>query len=211
MGVTPAQVRELVARLPGTQEGAHHGHPDFRVKKKIFATLSEAEDRAALRLTHLEARALAAGRPTAGAWSPTVNPSAGSASNWRPSPQTSWPTSWKRPGNSAPQLTRRCAGRMIHLGSRAHQILAGLDDRFRLLGDQGVRAPERQRTLRAAVEWSHDLLSADEKVLFRRLSAFAGGRSLEAAEAVCSGNGLHADRNSPCGPPSTGCLPDLLR
>ena len=65
MGVTPAQVRELVARLPGAQEGAHHGHPDFRVKKKIFATLSEAEDRAALRLTHLEARALAASRPTA--------------------------------------------------------------------------------------------------------------------------------------------------
>src|SRR5229473_7458072 len=63
MGVTPAQVRELVARLPGTQEGAHHGHPDFRVKKKIFATLSESEDRAALRLTHVEARALAERQP----------------------------------------------------------------------------------------------------------------------------------------------------
>src|SRR6266581_3524705 len=63
MGVTPAQVRELVARLPGTQEGAHHGHPDFRVKKKIFATLSEAEDRAALRLTHVEARALVERQP----------------------------------------------------------------------------------------------------------------------------------------------------
>src|SRR5882762_1676530 len=65
MGVTADQVRELVARLPGAQEGAHHGHPDFRVKKEIFATLSEAEDRAALRLTHLEARALAASRPAA--------------------------------------------------------------------------------------------------------------------------------------------------
>src|SRR5712664_2226565 len=65
MGVTPGQVRALVARLPGTQEGAHHGHPDFRVQKKIFATLSEAEDHAALRLTHLEARALAAGNPAA--------------------------------------------------------------------------------------------------------------------------------------------------
>ena len=64
MGVTPEQVRELVARLPDAQEGAHHGHPDFRVKKKIFATLSEAEDRAALRLTHVEGRALAASRPT---------------------------------------------------------------------------------------------------------------------------------------------------
>src|SRR5712691_1967482 len=65
MGVTPAQVRELVARLPGTQEGAHHGHPDFRVKKKIFATLSEAEDRAALRLSAPEARALASSQSKA--------------------------------------------------------------------------------------------------------------------------------------------------
>ena len=64
MGVTPAQVRELVARLAGAQEGAHHGHPDFRVHKKIFATLSEAEDRAALRLSHLEARELSTHQPT---------------------------------------------------------------------------------------------------------------------------------------------------
>jgi hypothetical protein len=64
MGVTPAQVRELVARLPGALEGAHHGHPDFRVQKKIFATLSESEDRCAVRLTHVEARALAASHPT---------------------------------------------------------------------------------------------------------------------------------------------------
>src|ERR1700730_15086967 len=59
MGMTAARVRELVAELAGAVEGAHHGHPDFRVKKKIFATLSEAEDRAALRLSQLEARELA--------------------------------------------------------------------------------------------------------------------------------------------------------
>jgi hypothetical protein len=64
MAVTADQVRELVARLADTVEGAHHGHPDFRVKKKIFATLSEAEDRCALRLSHVEARALAASRPS---------------------------------------------------------------------------------------------------------------------------------------------------
>jgi predicted DNA-binding protein (MmcQ/YjbR family) len=51
MSVTADQVWALVARLPQTEEGAHHGHPDFRVQKKIFATLSEMEDRAALRLT----------------------------------------------------------------------------------------------------------------------------------------------------------------
>ena len=63
MSISPAKVRELVASLPGAVESAHHGHPDFRVQKKIFATLSEAEDRAALRLTQLEARELAARQP----------------------------------------------------------------------------------------------------------------------------------------------------
>lgn len=63
MSISPAKVRELVGALPGAAESAHHGHPDFRVQKKIFATLSEKEDRAALRLTQLEARELAARQP----------------------------------------------------------------------------------------------------------------------------------------------------
>jgi hypothetical protein len=63
MSISPAKVRELVANLAGAEESAHHGHPDFRVQKKIFATLSEKEDRAALRLTQLEARELAARQP----------------------------------------------------------------------------------------------------------------------------------------------------
>jgi predicted DNA-binding protein (MmcQ/YjbR family) len=61
--VNAAEVRRIVARLPGTEEGAHHGHPDFRVKKKIFASLTESEDRAALRLTQVEARELASAHP----------------------------------------------------------------------------------------------------------------------------------------------------
>lgn len=63
MALGAARVREIVAALADTQEGAHHGHPDFRVRSKIFATLSEAEDRVALRLTHVEARALFARSP----------------------------------------------------------------------------------------------------------------------------------------------------
>ena len=47
-------------------------------------------------------------------------------------------------------------------------------------------APERQQTLRATIAWSHDLLSADEQRLFARLSVFAGGCTLEAAETVCA-------------------------
>ncbi len=50
--------------------------------------------------------------------------------------------------------------------------------------------PGRQRTLRATLEWSHGLLSDDEAALFARLAVFAGGWTLEAAEAVCGGNGL---------------------
>jgi predicted ATPase/DNA-binding SARP family transcriptional activator len=52
--------------------------------------------------------------------------------------------------------------------------------------------PGRQRTLRATLEWSHDLLSEDESTLFARLAVFAGGWTLEAAEAVCSEGGLDA-------------------
>ena len=53
-------VRRLVSSLEGAVEGEHHRHPDFRVGNRIFATLNEAEDRSALRLTRAEARALAA-------------------------------------------------------------------------------------------------------------------------------------------------------
>ena len=65
MSMTTQRVRELVAKLADAQEGAHHGHPDFRVNTKIFATLSENGDRAALRLTAVEARALAERDPDA--------------------------------------------------------------------------------------------------------------------------------------------------
>src|SRR5262249_3318356 len=50
--------------------------------------------------------------------------------------------------------------------------------------------PDRQRTLRATLEWSHGLLSEDERTLFARLAVFAGGWTLEAAEAVCGESGL---------------------
>ena len=70
------------------------------------------------------------------------------------------------------------------------QIHARLDDRFRLLA-QAHRTPiERQRTLEATVDWSYELLSDAERRLLRRLSPFAGGWTLEAAEVVCSGEGI---------------------
>ncbi len=65
------------------------------------------------------------------------------------------------------------------------QIAARLDNRFSLLTGSSRTALPRHRTLRATIDWSYDLLSEPERALFRRLSVFAGGFSLEAAEAVC--------------------------
>lgn len=70
------------------------------------------------------------------------------------------------------------------------QIAERLNDRFNLLTGGSRAALPRQQTLQAAIEWSYDLLSEDEKKLFDRLSVFAGGFDLEAAEEVCSGEGL---------------------
>ncbi len=72
------------------------------------------------------------------------------------------------------------------------QIAERLRDRFRLLTGGGRTALPRHQTLRAVMDWSYDLLSNQERALMRRLSVFAGGWSLEAAEAVCAGNGLEA-------------------
>jgi predicted ATPase/class 3 adenylate cyclase len=72
------------------------------------------------------------------------------------------------------------------------QIAARLDDRFRLLTGGSRTALPRHQTLLALIEWSHELLSEPERVLLRRLSVFAGGWSLGAAQAVC-GEELGAD------------------
>ncbi len=65
------------------------------------------------------------------------------------------------------------------------QILARLDDRLTLLTGGSPAALPRHRTLRALIDWSHDLLSEQEHTLLRRLSVFAGGWTLDAAEVVC--------------------------
>jgi predicted ATPase/DNA-binding CsgD family transcriptional regulator len=67
------------------------------------------------------------------------------------------------------------------------QIEARLDDCFRLLVGGNRMAPTRQQTLRATLDWSHGLLSEPERTLFRRLSVFTGGFTIEAVESVCSG------------------------
>ena len=70
------------------------------------------------------------------------------------------------------------------------QIVERLDDRFKLLTATTRTVQSRHQTLRAAIDWSFDLLSEAERLLFCCLSIFSGGWTLEAAEAVCSGEGI---------------------
>jgi non-specific serine/threonine protein kinase len=71
------------------------------------------------------------------------------------------------------------------------QIADRLDDRFRLLTSSNRAAVlPRHKTLRETIDWSYDLLSDAERILFRRLSVFAGSFTLEAMETICSGGGL---------------------
>lgn len=70
------------------------------------------------------------------------------------------------------------------------QVLERLDDCFRLLTSGSRAAQERHRTLRASIDWSYDLCTEDERLLWQRASVFRGGLDLEAAEEVCSGDGI---------------------
>jgi len=73
------------------------------------------------------------------------------------------------------------------------QILERLEDRFRLLTSGRPAAPARQQALDAAVGWSHDLCSPTEQLMWARLSVFAGGFDLDAAEDVCAGEEIQRD------------------
>jgi predicted ATPase/class 3 adenylate cyclase len=72
-------------------------------------------------------------------------------------------------------------------------IAERLIDRFRLLTGGDRTTPSRQQTLRASIDWSHDLLSEVERILLRRLAVFAGGWTLDAAEAVGADDALPLD------------------
>ncbi len=87
-----------------------------------------------------------------------------------------------------PLAIELAAGRVKALSPE--QIAARLDDRFRLLTGGSRTALPRYQTLRAAIDWSYELLSEPERILLRRLSVFSGGWTLEAAEAVCSAEAI---------------------
>lgn len=100
-----------------------------------------------------------------------------------------------------PLALELAAARTRHLSPQALQAL--LSDRLRLLTG-GVRdAPARQQTIRAAIAWSYDLLTPAEQALFRRLSVFSGGFTLDAAEAVAGGQGDRTTQSSVLSPQSS--------
>jgi predicted ATPase/class 3 adenylate cyclase len=68
-----------------------------------------------------------------------------------------------------------------------------LDERFKILTAGSRTALPRQKTLTALIDWSYDLLSTPEQTLFQRFSIFAGGFTLDAATAVCAGDGVAED------------------
>ena len=75
-----------------------------------------------------------------------------------------------------------------------NEILDGLEDRFRLLTGGARTTVHRHQTLRASADWSHELLSAPERILFRRMAVFLGGFDLDAAKAVGATGELGHDR-----------------
>ncbi|MEV6612442.1 BTAD domain-containing putative transcriptional regulator [Streptomyces sp. NPDC051051] len=90
-----------------------------------------------------------------------------------------------------PLALELAATRVRALGVR--ELAARLSDRFRVLTAGRRGAPARQQTLRAVIDWSWELLSAPERIVLRRLAAFSDGCDLEAAEAVCAGEGVTRD------------------
>jgi predicted ATPase/DNA-binding XRE family transcriptional regulator len=94
---------------------------------------------------------------------------------------------WRLDG--LPLALELAAARARFLGPTA--LLSRLDQALQAEGARDL--PERQRTMRATLDWSHDLLHVPEKELFRRLSVFAGGWTLEATEAVGEDGGSEAE------------------
>jgi predicted ATPase/DNA-binding SARP family transcriptional activator len=74
-----------------------------------------------------------------------------------------------------------------------HELVARLDDRFRLLAAEHRGVPPRQQTLRATIDWSWDLLTEPERMVLRRLAVHADSFALQAAESICAGDGVQAE------------------
>ncbi|MEV5568915.1 BTAD domain-containing putative transcriptional regulator [Spirillospora sp. NPDC052269] len=90
-----------------------------------------------------------------------------------------------------PLALELAATRVRALGAR--ELAARLGDRFRVVAAERRGAPARQRTLRAMIDWSWELLTPSERIVLRRLAVHRDGCDPAAAEAVCAGGGVHPD------------------
>ncbi|MFE0649826.1 ATP-binding protein [Streptomyces sp. NPDC059534] len=200
-------VRDLLAHAPRLTVLAV-GRRALRVAGETVFTLAPMDDGDAVTL--LAERAAEAGAPMApalpaprGTTSPaprTVIPTAPPA-RALPGPTTTDAPFLPGPAEAVRELCRRLDGIPLALELAAgrlpllsvEQMLCRLDDRFRLLTDGARGALPRHQTLRTAIGWSHELCTAQERLLWARLSVFAGPFDLEAVEYVCGGPELPPD------------------
>ncbi|MFE2293261.1 ATP-binding protein [Streptomyces sp. NPDC059452] len=163
-------VRELLRRAPGLQVLAAGRRP-LLVEGEVTFTLAPMSDEDAVELFWRRARSVRpGGEPTAGERAAALE--------------------LCRRLDGVPLALELAAGRLRALS--VDQVLLRLDDRFRLLTGGSRGAPPRHRALRTAIGWSHELCTPAQRLLWARLSVFAGQFDLEAAEYVCGGDGLPA-------------------
>ncbi|MDT0491927.1 AAA family ATPase [Streptomyces griseus] len=164
-------VRELLRRAPGLRVLAAGRRP-LLVDGEVTFTLAPMGDEDAVELFTERARSVRPDRePTAGERAAALE--------------------LCRRLDGVPLALELAAGRLRALS--VDQVLLRLDDRFRLLTGGSRGAPPRHRALRTAIGWSHELCTPAQRLLWARLSVFAGQFDLEAAEYVCGGAGLPAD------------------
>ncbi|WNF26009.1 AAA family ATPase [Streptomyces sp. C11-1] len=164
-------VRELLRRAPDLQV-LTAGRCPLRVDGERTFPLAPMSDEDALELFTERARAVRPG------WAPSPGEQAASLELCRRL-------------DGIPLALELAAGRLRALS--VDQVLLRLDDRFRLLAGGRRGAPPRHQTLRTAIGWSHELCTPEQRLLWARLSVFAGQFDLEAAEYICGGVDLPAE------------------
>ncbi|MFB6840441.1 AAA family ATPase [Streptomyces sp. NPDC056361] len=178
-------VRDLLAHAPGLTVLAV-GRRALRVAGESVFTLAPMGEADAVAL--LAERAAEAGAPMTPAPAASTVPAlpfpAASEAPLLPGPSAAVRELCLRL-DGIPLALELAAGRLPLLS--VEQMLCRLDDRFRLLTDGGRGTLPRHQTLRTAIGWSHELCTAEERLLWARLSVFAGPFDLEAVEYVCGG------------------------
>ncbi|WP_426362930.1 ATP-binding protein [Streptomyces sp. E-08] len=189
-------VRELLAHAPGLTVLAVGRRPLRVAGEAVFALAPMGEADA---VTLLAERAAEAGAPVTGT-TPAGAP-VGSADPGSPDLPDAG-TALEPGAEAVRELCRRLDGIPLALELAAgrlpllsvEQMLHRLDDRFRLLTDGERGVLPRHQTLRTAIGWSHELCTPEERLLWARLSVFAGPFDLEAVEYVCGSRELPPER-----------------